>query len=226
VHRSATGGSLVVTVEQGIPNPDGELDASTPVDGAKISLRDPSGNSADLTGVGQGSGSYYLQGGLALTPGTRYTLTIDADGNGSIDGSGSAYAVGNVAWDPALGGSTHPSSGFVAKWTDSASATPGYSPVYYAFLSNSSSDPNSLDFDYYVGPALQFTPHSNAQGATPTTPLRPGSYNGVLLAFSGAYSPAGNNNFTVSDNITGVGISGEFFSFSPAQPVDFTLTGP
>lgn len=221
VHRSATGGSVLVTLEQGIPNPDGELEAPTPVDGAKISLSDPSGNSAGLTGVGQGSGSYYLQGGLPLTPGTRYTLKIDADGNGSIDGSGSAYAVGNVAWKSPQNGSSLPSSGFTAQWTDSASSTPGYSAVYYAFLG--SSDPNSLDFDYYVGPGLQFTPHSNAQGATTTTPLKPGSYDGVLWAFSGAYSPAGNNNFSVSDNITGVGLSGRFYSFSQARSVNFTL---
>jgi len=82
-----------------------------------------------------------------------------------------------------------------------------------------SNDPNSFDFDYYVGPGLQFTPHSNAQGATATTPLKPGPYGGALWAFSGA----GNNNFSVSDNITGVGLSGRFYSFSQARSVNFTL---
>ena len=142
-----------------------------------------------------------------------------------MEGSGSAYAVGNVAWEQGLGGSSQPAQGFVAGWTDSASGTPGYAAVYYAVLSNKSSDPNSFDLDYYIGPARSFTPHSNAQGATDTTPLKPGNYSGSLWAFSGAYSPAGNN-FTVSDNITGVGLSGDFSSFSAAQPVDFTLTGP
>ncbi|MER3462583.1 MAG: hypothetical protein C4342_06260 [Armatimonadota bacterium] len=227
LRRAASGGSVFVTLEQGIPNPDGDLDAPTPVDGAKITLSDPNGGSAELTSVGQGSGSYYLQGGLPLTPGTRYTLKVDADGNGSIDGSGTAYAVGNVAWDPALNGSSRPSAGFTAQWSDSASATPSYAAVYYAFLSNGAADVNNFDFDYYIGPALQFTPHSNAQGAAtnPNTPLKPGTYQGSLWAFSGAYSPSGNNNFSVSDNITGLGLSGQFYSFSAVpSPISFTLT--
>lgn len=225
VRPSAAGSFVSVTLERGIPNPDGGFDVTQPVDGAKITLSDGKGGSAQLTGVG--SGGYYLQTGLDITPGTRYTLIIDADGNGTIDGSGSIYAVGNVAWDQGLSGSVQPAQGFVARWTDSAGGTPGYAAVYYAVLSSKSSDPNSFDFDYYIGPDLSFTPHSNAQGTTGgTAPFKPGDYSGLLWAFSGAYSPAGNNNFTVSNNITGVGISGEFSSFSAAQPVGFTLTGP
>ena len=58
------------------------------------------------------------------------------------------------------------------------------------------------------------------------TPLTPGAYMGSVLAFSGAYRPGGGGNFSVSDNITGVNIQGQFSSFSQATPVMFTLTGP
>lgn len=216
--------SAFVYLAQGIPNPDGEIEGAEPVDGARITLGDGSGQPVALTGLG--GGTYYLQGGLTLTPGKRYTLAIDADNNGSVEGSGSIVAVGNVAWEAGLDGSTRPAQGFVARWSDSASGAPGYSPVYYALLSNDATDPANYDFDYYIGPALEFTPHSNAQGATSDAPLRPGSYTGLLWAFSGAFAPAGNNNYTVSDNITGPGISGRFYSYNLASEVHFTLTGP
>ncbi|WP_245969441.1 carboxypeptidase regulatory-like domain-containing protein [Calidithermus roseus] len=216
--------SAFVYLAQGIPNPDGEIEDTEPVDGARITLGDGSGQPVALTGLG--GGAYYLQGGLTLTPGKRYTLAIDADNNGSVEGSGSIVAVGNVAWEAGLDGSTRSAQGFVARWSDSASGAPGYSPVYYAFLSNDATDPASYDFDYYIGPALEFTPHSNAQGATSDAPLKPGSYTGLLWAFSGAFAPAGNNSYTVSDNITGPGISGRFYSYNLAGEVHLTLTGP
>jgi hypothetical protein len=218
----AASGQAYVYLAQGIPNEDGEIEEAEPVDGAKITLIDGKGDSALLTGLG--SGGYYLQGGLSLVPGQRYTLTIDADNNGSLEGSGSLFAVGNIAWEAGLNGSTRPSQGFVARWTDSVSAVPGYSPAYYAWLSNGATDPNQADFDYYIGPAREFTPHSNAAGATGSTPLRPGDYRGLLWAFSGAFVPSGSNSFTVSNNITGVGLGGRFYSFSQASDVNFTLT--
>ncbi|WP_018466982.1 carboxypeptidase regulatory-like domain-containing protein [Calidithermus timidus] len=219
---SGPSSSASVHLAQGIPNPDGELEDTEPVDGARITLGDGSGQPVVLTGLG--GGTYVLQGSLTLTPGKRYTLTIDADNNGSVEGRGSIVAVGNLAWEAGLEGSTRPAQGFVARWSDSASGAPGYTPVYYAFLSSDPTDPAGYDFDYYIGPETEFTPHSNAQGATGDTPLRPGNYTGLLWAFSGAFVPAGSNNYTVSDNITGPGIGGRFYSYSLAGEVHLTLT--
>ncbi|RIH81149.1 Carboxypeptidase regulatory-like domain protein [Calidithermus terrae] len=220
----ASSGQAFVQIGQGIPGEDGEIEESEPVDGARVTLLDGEGRSAVLTGLG--GGSYYLEGGLSLTPGRRYTLSIDADGNGSVEGSGSLVAVGNVAWEGGLDGSTRPAQGFTARWSDPASGVSGYSPVYYAVVSNGATEPEDYDFDYYVGPAREFQPHSNALGAAEGAPLKPGDYTGSLWAFSGAFAPAGRNDFTVSNNITGVGLSGRFYSFSQAPGVTFTLTAP
>ena len=220
----ASSGQAFVQIGQGIPGEDGEIEESEPVDGARVTLLDGEGRSAVLTGLG--GGSYSLEGGLSLTPGRRYTLSIDADGNGSVEGSGSLVAVGNVAWEGGLDGSTRPAQGFTARWSDSVSGVSGYSPVYYAIVSNGATKPEDYDFDYYVGPAREFQPRSNAFGAAEGAPLKPGDYTGLLWAFSGAFAPAGRNDFTVSNNITGVGLSGRFYSFSQAPGVTFTLTAP
>jgi hypothetical protein len=52
--------------------------------------------------------------------------------------------------------------------------------------------------------------------------LQPGSYTGTLVGFSGALS--GGGGLTTSNNITGVGVTGIFYSMSASSsPITFTV---
>jgi hypothetical protein len=213
---SGASGAVSVSLEQGVPGPNGKLDNPMPADGAKIYVNEVGGTPVLLTGVGQGSGTYYSTG-LTITPGKQYVLSVDGDGNGSIDGTGTVFAVGTPQWASPTQGASVAASGLTASWTDSASAVGGaaYAPVYYAAMSGP-------DFAYYVGTDRQFTPRSATSVATPPAPLAPGSYTASLMAFSGPYAGAGGN-FTMSNNVTGQGVSGVFISYGVASGITFDL---
>ncbi len=90
--------SFFLSLQKGIPDEDGSLPNPEPAAGAKIVLSD---GSTSVNLVEFSSGVYNLpqsQPPFVIQPGKRYTVTIDGDGNGTIDGSGSASAVGNVAF--------------------------------------------------------------------------------------------------------------------------------
>lgn len=220
----ASGSSGVfLSLEQGIPNENGELDNPQPASGAKIKLSDASGQSVDLSELSPNSGQYGALGSsFPIQAGKLYTLSIDADGNGTIDGSGSCYAIGTVAWTTPANGGSYASATLNASWTDSASSSPGYNGLYYAILSAS----DASDLATYVGSARSFQPKSALSDPTNPQPLKAGAYTGTLFVFSGAFTGTGSNNFTVTDNITGIGVQGQFYSFASAPSVNFTLTAP
>ena len=165
---------------------------------------------------GEGSGVYYAYN-LPLVQGQRYTIDIDADGNGSTDGSGFAYAVGALTWDQPAGGSSVSAANLTASWLDSGSSTAGYSAVYLASITKESG--TGQNFAYYLGTNREFSPKTATGSA-----LSAGTYRANLTAFSGAYSGLGTQNFSVINNITGATVTGQFFSYSSlATPVAFTV---
>ncbi len=216
VIASTGGGSVTVVLEAGVPGPDGDLTNPLPASGAKITIAEPGGTPVALVELSAGTGAYFLSGGLAITPGKTYTLSIDADGNGSIDGTGRAVAVGDLAWTSPLDGSTVSAAGLTASWTDTgtAQAAAGYAPVYVVSLFSSTSG----DAASYIGTERQFSALSVSTGAA----LSPGTYVGSLLGFGGAFGQTGAS-VQVSNNITGAGVTGLFYSLGSASTITFTL---
>lgn len=202
-------GLIFVQLETGVPNADGDLDNATPADGAKISLTDSSGNRSVLQPLG--SGAYSSGSAATVQAGRRYTLSIDADGNGTVDGSGSTYAVGSVAWNVPQDGATYNAAGFSAAWTDSASSEPGYASLYVVTVLGGAGG------DSYIGTSRSFQPKSGDLN------LPTGSYTATLQALSGGVTSDLGSNVNVSDNITGIGVQGNFSSVAVAPSVTFTL---
>ena len=208
-------GAVVAMLNESVP-PNGTIGAA--VSGAIMVLTGPSGP-VTLTETAGAPGMYMAT--LATpTPGARYTLTIDADHNGSIDGTGAVNAVGTLAWTLPLNGSTYPASTFTnAAWTDSGTAVAGYSVVYYATIMNTATGVTALAS--YTGSALSFNP---VDMLSPTKAALPaGPYTASLFGFSGPYNP-GSGTWTETNNITGSTVSGKFYSFgTPATANTFTL---
>ncbi|MCS7068000.1 MAG: DUF4249 family protein [Meiothermus sp.] len=212
------GGLAFVQLEKGIPNADGDLENAKPASGANITITDNAGKTATLSELAPGSGAYFANN-FTVEPGKRYTLNIDADGNGSVDGSGSAFAVGNVAWSNLVNGGSYSASNLTATWSDSAASQPGYNALYMvSFQRNGGSGVS--DFAVYVGSERSFQPRAQT---SPPTPLAPGTYTVTLNAFSGALN---GSNLNITDNITGVGMQGQIYSIQPVNPITITLTGP
>jgi len=189
------------------------------VDGAIITLRGPGISDTRLQGSPAGTngtvGTYYAFG-VTLTPGQRYTIDIDADGNGSIDGSGSAFTVGTLTWDSPANGATVSATGLTASWQDTGSTVSGYAASYYVFITKQG---GNADLAYYLGTDRQFTPQLSSG-----TPLTPGTYQTSLVGFSGAYNGIANDNFSVVDNISGANVTGKFFTyFTPGSNTTFTV---
>ncbi|WP_333659927.1 carboxypeptidase regulatory-like domain-containing protein [Meiothermus cerbereus] len=207
------GGIAFVQLEKGIPNADGDLENAEPASGAQITISDNTGRTATLTELAPGT---YIANSFDIVPGRRYTLSIDADGNGSIDGSGSAFAVGNVSWSNLVNGGSYSAASLTATWNDSAATQPGYSALYQVTFQRQGGSGLS-DFAFYVGSELSFAPRTQTD---PPSPLAPGTYTVTLNAFSGAF---GGGNLDITDNITGVGMQGQIFSIQPVNPITITL---
>jgi hypothetical protein len=218
--EAGTPGQMEVILEQGLPGPDGTLTDAMPASGAKMTFGEVSGAAAPvmLTEIAAGTGVYTVPAGVPITAGKLYMLSIDGDGNGSIDGIGTSFALGQVAWTNPTDGATVASAAFTATWSDSGSALGGaaYAPVYEAIISGTDA---AADSAIYVGTDRQFLVKSatmpNAVG------LQPGTYTGSVLGFSGALAGGGGNS---SNNITGAGVTGLFYSVSGSQStVTFTV---
>jgi hypothetical protein len=210
-------GSILVTLEAGLPGPDGTLGNTTPTGGAKITLRGASG-SALLTELAAGTYFFTAAGALTIEKGKAYQLELDVDGNGSVDGQGTVSVVGDLAFTvPAQGGS-YLASTFTASWTDTGTTLggPGYSALYQVQVSNAAS--TAAWFQLVSGlsaPAFNLF-------QSPPGPLPAGTYTANLTAFSG-FASGPSSSFTQSNNITGVGISGTALSAGTATSVTFTL---
>jgi len=73
---------------------------------------------------------------------------------------------------------------------------------------------------FYMGTDRIF-PLYNLYGTTATAPLLPGDYTASATAFSGF--AAGASGFTMSNNIVGANVTGQFFSFSSGGSITFTV---
>ncbi|MGC4000808.1 MAG: carboxypeptidase regulatory-like domain-containing protein [Anaeromyxobacter sp.] len=200
-----------VSVEEGLPGPDGDLLDPVPTDTAVVTLTGPDGQPHVLPLAAAETGFYTLQ--AALTPGERYDLAVDVNGDGAVDGAGWVEVVGELAWESPADGATVGGSGLTARWTDSATAGhPGYAPLYWATLSS------DADAAFYWGTDRTFAPTSLLDEGSP---LSPGAYTGSVLSFSGPFSA--DPNVQMVPNVTGATVSGFLYSFASATEVTFTV---
>ena len=214
-------GQMEVILEQGVPGPDGTITDPTPASGARMTFGEASGAAAPvmLTEIAAGTGFYTVPAGVPITAGKLYLLSIDGDGNGSVDGVGTAFALGSVTWTNPTDGATVPSAGFTARWSDSGSALGGaaYAPVYDAIITGTAT--TATDGAFYFGTDRQFLVKSSFMPDAPG--LQPGTYTGSLTGFSGALA---GGSVTISNNITGAGVTGLFYSSSSGSDNMITFT--
>jgi hypothetical protein len=226
---SGSPGSIIVILEQGVPGPDGKIDSATkaPAGGAKITLTPGSGAPVAVTELVAGTGQY-MASFSALAAGQSFTLAIDADGNGSIDGFGTASAIGTLDWSRPLDGATVLAADLAGadplKWititdTGTAAGNPAYAPLYEVIIAPTSGAVTSEAF--YIGTDRSF-PATDAYNVTPGAPLPPGSYDGTLIGFSG-FAPTLTGAFNISNNITGANVTGVIFSVTNGPTVTFTV---
>ena len=216
----STPGQVQVFVKEGIPGPDGTIEGGEPTSGAIIRFGEVGSSEAPVTlsEIAPGFGVYTAPADAQITPGKLYSVSIDGDGNGSIDGTGSAFALGKVEWTNPKDGDTVSSADFTASWSDSGSQLggAGYAAMYQAVISGSD---GSGDTAIYVGSEREFLVKSLV--SPDAAGLKPGSYTGTLLGFSGALGGGG---VSISNNITGVGVTGVFSSISGSStPITFTV---
>ena len=194
------------------------------VAGATITLSGADGAETTLLELEDVPGYYYLDtaAGLEVTPGERYTLSVDADGNGSVDGAGSIFAVGDVSWTSPSEGETLAADGFTASWSDSAvNVNPAYSVLYYAWIYLNSD--TEFDGDYYIGSEREFQPeHYLDEDPETYQPLPPGAYEGYVWAFSGPYDGT-SGDFSATNNVTGASVNGRFYSWSGGSTAEVTF---
>jgi len=215
----STAGQVQVIVEEGIPGDDGTIEDPMPTSGAKVFFTEV-GSSATplaLNELAPGTGFYGLLSGTPITPGKLYSVSIDGDGNGSIDGTGTAFAMGSVKWTNPTDGDSVSAANFTASWSDSGSTSGGvaYAPVYQAVISGTDGN----DAAIYVGTDREFLVKSATM--SDASDLQPGTYTGSVIGFSGALS---GNGLSTSNNITGLGVTGQFYSLSSgSNEITFTV---
>lgn len=210
-------GQVEVVVEEGLPGPDGTIMDAAPTSGARIFFGESGSTDApfELSEISPGTGVYLSLEAPTITAGKLYAVAIDGDGNGSIDGTGTAFALGTVEWKNPADGDTVSASDFTASWTDSGTKAGGtaYAPVYQATLSSS----NGTDAAYYIGTEREFAVKSLLNT---DMDLSPGTYSGSVTGFSGALTSSG----LTTNNITGLGVTGIFYSVSnSSSSITFTV---
>jgi hypothetical protein len=203
---SMNGGAISVGVLTLGPNgmPNGTASNSA------VTVTGPDGVAHPLSGI---DGNF--TGAVTLKPGQRYTVAIDADGDGVIDGGGSILVPGALAIASPAAGSSTSATGLVVKWSDSGAAASGYSAWYHVGVGNTAGG-DRADFIGYA-PSLQFAATS---AKNPGTPLTPGHYSALVQAYTGPV-PGTPSAF----NIEGPTVSGAFSAYSDSQPaIEFDLT--
>ena len=212
---------VTVMLDSAIPGEEpGEV--GEPVSGAKITLLDTvTGNSWDVPQVvlgGEAIPGYYMLTDFNAVPGTRYLLQVDADNNGTIDGSGSVVAVGKLSWVNPTQGATLPRSNFIASWNDTGALIDGYAATYLVQIMGRS----ELDITriaQYLGSGRSF---QVKQVVNPELDLPPGEYGAIIYAFNGP-AVAESDDFDLVNNISGPTVSGSFNSIQTASITSFTL---
>jgi hypothetical protein len=218
-------GSVMLMVSEALP----EEQTGEAVGGGKVTLEERTAAGAtrtvdmpELAGV-----PGYYTASLAVVPGARYTLRIDADGNGSIDGTGSVVAPGPVTWTSPTDGQLLPAASFTARWTSAAGAGNGVG--YWANITPEDGTPEDSG-SFYSGTATEFVPY-RFNWLDPTVSnqrLAPGTYTATVSSYSGPWPMLGLNfsggaAFTLTPNITGAQMGGEFYGFGGDDTVTFTL---
>ncbi|HET7370963.1 MAG TPA: Ig-like domain-containing protein [Gammaproteobacteria bacterium] len=200
--------------------PGGEANTA-PVSNATVTVTAPNGTATVLTVTG---GTGFYQGIVGYVAGGAYTLTVDADGNGSIDGSGTVRAVGLPSWDNPTEGETLAADGLTAKWSDSGTVMEGYAALYFVELLSDDANGGAGDGSFYLGTARQFTPHhlDYSWMSNSDEPLFPGTYTGDVFPINGPW-PNPETSFTTVNNITGTTANGAFYSLGETATVHFTL---
>jgi hypothetical protein len=138
---------------------------------------------------------------LPASGGERYTISVDADGNGSIDATASCTVPGTLSWVVPTEGGAYGSADFVASWSDSLTGRANYSPQYLAVFSSQATDAAGA---VYYGSALSYRPDP---------PLVAGTYQGLL-----------EQPYT-SSVFSGVGVEGDLLCGidAPTPMVNFTI---
>jgi hypothetical protein len=196
-------GETLVQIQRGIPDMDGTIQNSEPAGGAIISVRTDSGMTISLPEVSPGLGIYGMTNGQTLpaSGGERYTISVDADGNGSVDATSSCTVTGTLSWVLPVESGTYASADFVASWTDSLTGRPNYSPQYVAAFSGTSTGATGAA---YYGSELRYRPDPA---------LTPGTYSAIL-----------EQPFT-SSAFSGVGVDGELLcGAAAASPMVSSFT--
>jgi hypothetical protein len=210
-------GSIVLSLEAGLPGPDGTVSNATPTAGAKITLRSATA-SVLLSELVAGYYTLPTVSAVTIEKGKTYQLELDTDGNGSIDGQGTVSVVGDVAFTQPVAGTSYAAAGFTASWTDTGTSLggPGYSATYLLQVTEATAGLASIQFVS----GLSASPYPYLQG--PGRSLPPGSYTASLTAYSGFLNSM-SSSVIQSNNITGVGLSGTAYSAGTATTVSFTL---
>jgi hypothetical protein len=197
----AVPGSAFVLLNSVLPD-----ESSIPVSGARVIIR-WDGGEVILEEEDFIEGWY--QASFDITPGERYTVDIDLGGDGSIDGSGSVFAVGNVAFTHPEDGAVLPAAGLTLSWSDSAvGVRPDYTVLYAVMAYREDSE----DYTFYSGSERSFAARSQRPDRE-GQPLLPGPYWASLWALSGAFEDLGTG-LVATNNITGFNLSGRFYSMS------------
>jgi len=187
------------------------------VSGAKLTLTSTDGFVVDVTEVAAG---YYIAD-IIPEVGKRYTLTIDTDNNGTVDGSGTVYMAGDVTFTSPLEGSAVDKEDLTISWSDSAleaeSVDPNYTVTYWVYLTGFQVTETEFTIDTatYLGTERSFVVKSSINE---NQDLQPGAYSASIWASSGAYLPLLSGiETTIVNNITGPSVSGQFYVFSPSS---------
>ena len=209
------------------PNDENADTGNDGVSGAKITLTGPDGMPITLEENLVIPGMYSAN----LTPlvGQRYTLNIDVENNGSIDGSGSIFVIGDVSFTKPTNNTTVSGQNLEIAWHDTAfdeaNVDPAYTAIYWVWIFGSNNSQQSFSFDSanYLGTDLSFIAKSTINEGED---LVPGEYSASILSSSGAYQPTLGNDFsaTLINNITGPTVSGQFYSYSiSSNSINFTI---
>ena len=213
--------NLSVFLQTGFPDPQGDLTNETPASGAIIKLSDGV-NTVQLSELAAGTGFYGLppSSSVTIAGGKRYSLSIDGDGNGSIEGVGSAYAVGSLGWNGFVANGQYNAAGFTPAWTDTASSNPGYSPTYFvqAISSTGLGFATTSALSVLLTGADLSNPQNPVQGTLPV-----GTYQLSLTAFSGGFQGSLGGGISISDNLTGIGLQGQLMSFASIPAISIIL---
>jgi hypothetical protein len=142
-----------------------------------------------------------------LTAGTRYTLLVDADGDGAIDATASIVASGQVKITNPGPDLAVPVNNATVSWTDSAASVAGYAARYVV-----------------TGLFPTITSGTSSGGGSGAEQPQPGCYEVNVTPFSPGTEPDSND--PDISNVNGPFVSGYFSFAAPAATIEIEIYGP